>query len=177
MAALLFGDTRHTADQSYNVESGAEGNGLFPRTDQLLSDLNRYSAVLRSYCVSTDPICAEDMGPVVAETHLNYFEIYPQAAAAWVQEMVSNAANFTLRATSSSSSSSSSTSSSASSTSSTSSTSSAQSTADATTSEASATATDAAVSAAATDDSESGAGALRLQFAPAAAAVIAMIMI
>lgn len=84
-AAMVFGDTRHTAGQSYNVESGANDNGLFPRTGSQLAGLAEFSSVLRAYCVSTDPICAG--GDVVA-THLNYFDIYSDSAAEWVQEMV-----------------------------------------------------------------------------------------
>ena len=170
VAALLFGDTRHTADQSYNVESGAPGDGLFPRNGSQLRDLNRYSDVLRSYCVSTDPICAEDMGPEEVETHLNYFDIYSRPAAEWVQGMVADVGG--ANSTSPRSSSSSSTTSTASS--------SADETASATTtgtSDASATETGAAASASSTEGSDSGAGTLRLPTVLAAVAALGVFVV
>lgn len=91
VAALIIGDTRHTAGQSYNFLSGVDGNGLFPRNGSQLSDLNKFSGVLRAYCASTDPICAEDLGPVEAETHLNYFDVYSQDMAEWVWSKVEEA--------------------------------------------------------------------------------------
>ncbi|KAI8630309.1 Alpha/Beta hydrolase protein [Xylariaceae sp. FL1651] len=83
-AALLFGDTRHTADQSYNVLEGAGISGLFPRSGGQLAGLNEFSGVLRSYCQFDDPICAAGDGhrtDTVVADHLNYFDKYPQAAA------------------------------------------------------------------------------------------------
>ncbi|KAL2436299.1 hypothetical protein ABEF95_007916 [Exophiala dermatitidis] len=91
VAALVFGDTRHVAGQPYNVESGADATGLFPRSGDQLATLNRFSSVLRSYCVATDPICAASYGSEDATTHLTYFDVYTDAAAGWVKEMVSKA--------------------------------------------------------------------------------------
>ncbi|KAI5921341.1 carbohydrate esterase family 5 protein [Camillea tinctor] len=85
VAAMLFGDTRHTAAQSYNVLDGAPDNGLFPRTGAQLAGLNSFSSVLRSYCQAEDPICAG--GDTVAD-HLNYFDVYSDAAGGWVASMV-----------------------------------------------------------------------------------------
>ncbi|KAL2436327.1 hypothetical protein ABEF95_008406 [Exophiala dermatitidis] len=91
VAALVFGDTRHVAGQPYNVESGAGATGLFPRSAEQLTTLNRFSSVLRSYCVATDPICAASYGSEDATTHLTYFDVYTDAAAGWVKEMVNEA--------------------------------------------------------------------------------------
>lgn len=82
---MLFGDTRHTASQPYNVLSGAGKDGLFPRTAEMLGNLSEYSSVLHSYCVETDPICAQ--GDVV-KTHLNYFDVYTDEVAAWVHNQI-----------------------------------------------------------------------------------------
>ncbi|KAI0007841.1 carbohydrate esterase family 5 protein [Xylariaceae sp. FL0662B] len=89
-AALLFGDTRHTADQSFNTLDGAPYNGLFPRTAELLAGLNNFAGVLRSWCQEKDPICAAGDGnrDTDVEDHLNYFDIYPDSAGAWVRSMV-----------------------------------------------------------------------------------------
>lgn len=85
---MVFGDTRHTADQPFNVLSGAGKNGLFPRPADQLANLASYGDVFRNYCVETDPICAQ--GEEV-QTHLNYFDIYSNQVAAWVKERVEQA--------------------------------------------------------------------------------------
>lgn len=79
-AALLWGDVMHTANQPYNVLSGAALQKN-PRSPDDLARLNRYSSVLRSYCAAGDPVCAG--GSVVAD-HLNYFELYTDEASSWV---------------------------------------------------------------------------------------------
>ncbi|KAI0199488.1 carbohydrate esterase family 5 protein [Astrocystis sublimbata] len=88
-AALLFGDTRHTASQSYNILEGAGANGLFPRGGEQLAGLNGFSDVLRAWCQGGDPVCAQ--GDTVAE-HLNYFDIFPPSAAEWVSSVVGEVA-------------------------------------------------------------------------------------
>ncbi|RDW80280.1 hypothetical protein BP6252_04918 [Coleophoma cylindrospora] len=85
-AALAFGDDRHTANQTYNVESGSGNQGLFPRSAAELETLSNYSDVFRSYCVLGDPICA---GGDINEVHWSYFDIYSDDAAAWVKQMLS----------------------------------------------------------------------------------------
>ncbi|KAK1997822.1 cutinase [Colletotrichum falcatum] len=84
-AVLLFGDTRHTANQPYNFLAGAPDNGLFPRPADQLAGLMAFSKVARSYCADSDPICA---GGNTVANHLNYFHIYSGDAGKWVQEMV-----------------------------------------------------------------------------------------
>ena len=76
---------RHTAGQSFNVESGSGSDGIFPRPGDQLANLNKYGDALRDYCVSTDPICA---GGDVVDDHLNYFNVFTQDVASWVQERV-----------------------------------------------------------------------------------------
>lgn len=88
VAALIFGDVRHTSGQSFNVESGANSQGIFPRPGDQLANLNKYGDVLRNYCVSTDPICA---GGDVVDTHLNYFDVFTDEVASWVQERIGEA--------------------------------------------------------------------------------------
>lgn len=85
---MIFGDTRHTANQPYNVLSGAGKDGLFPRPGDQLANLAKYGDVLHNYCVDTDPICAQ--GDVV-ETHLNYFDVFTDDVAGWVKERVNAA--------------------------------------------------------------------------------------
>ncbi|KAH6889289.1 Alpha/Beta hydrolase protein [Thelonectria olida] len=97
VAAMVFGDTRHTADQPYNVLTGAGKNGLFPRTSEMLDNLAEYSDVLHSYCVETDPICAQ--GNVV-ETHLNYFDVYTDEVAVWVHGQIKAAGGDASRSSS-----------------------------------------------------------------------------
>ncbi|KAM0387504.1 hypothetical protein HYE67_010505 [Fusarium culmorum] len=88
VAAMVFGDTRHTADQPYNVLSGAGKNGLFPRPADQLANLASYGDVFQAYCVATDPICAQGKD---VQTHLNYFDVYTDQAAKWVKERVEKA--------------------------------------------------------------------------------------
>jgi hypothetical protein len=84
-AALVFGNIRHTAGQSYNVLTGGNGQGVYPRSGAQLAGLAQYSSVFHDYCVSTDPVCA---GGGDVQTHLNYFDVYTNEAAAWVQRML-----------------------------------------------------------------------------------------
>ncbi|KAL2211135.1 alpha/beta-hydrolase [Sarocladium strictum] len=85
VAALIFGDVRHTRGQSYNYLDGGNRDGVFPRPASQLANLAAYGDRLRNYCDATDPICAG--GDVVAN-HLNYFDIYSNSAAAWVQSLI-----------------------------------------------------------------------------------------
>ncbi|KAI0381334.1 carbohydrate esterase family 5 protein [Hypomontagnella monticulosa] len=89
-AALLFGDTRHTANQPYNTLEGAAINGLFPRTGGQLAGINKYAGVLQDWCHGDDPICAQGDGKrtYVVQHHLNYFDLYSGAAAQWVKSKV-----------------------------------------------------------------------------------------
>ncbi|KAJ0159701.1 Acetylxylan esterase 2 [Colletotrichum tanaceti] len=87
-AVLMFGDTRHTADQPYNYLADVGSNGWFPRPDDQLAGMRAFADVTRSYCASSDPVCS---GGNSEANHLNYFDIYSDEAGKWVQEMVGKA--------------------------------------------------------------------------------------
>lgn len=84
-AVLVFGDTRHTAGQPYNVGTGSDKNSGFPRSGTDLEKMAAYASVLRSYCVDTDPVCA---GGDDHLTHLDYFQKFTDDAASWVRSML-----------------------------------------------------------------------------------------
>ncbi|CAI6100772.1 unnamed protein product [Clonostachys chloroleuca] len=82
-AAMTFGDVRHTANQPWNVLDGASGQGVVPRTPDMLAELARYGATFRDYCNAGDGVCGD--GNIVDE-HLNYFDKYSNIAAEFVHE-------------------------------------------------------------------------------------------
>ncbi|KAI1336274.1 carbohydrate esterase family 5 protein [Xylariaceae sp. FL0016] len=82
VAATFFGDVRHAPSQSYNTGSGASGKGIYPRTGSQLSSLNKWSSVLRSWCLSGDPVCA---GGSDINAHTSYFNVFSDEAGAWVK--------------------------------------------------------------------------------------------
>ncbi|KAI2464588.1 carbohydrate esterase family 5 protein [Annulohypoxylon bovei var. microspora] len=82
VAATFFGDVRHTASQSYNVGTGAEGTGILPRSGAGLESLNEFSELLHSWCFVDDPVCA---GGSDINAHLEYFDASMSEAAAWVK--------------------------------------------------------------------------------------------
>lgn len=85
VAGLVFGNTRHTANQPYNQLTGASDNGVFPRPDYQLANLATWTSKFHDYCVAEDPVCA--LGGVI-DDHLNYFDIYTDMAAAWVKSQL-----------------------------------------------------------------------------------------
>jgi hypothetical protein len=87
-AVVTFGNTRHTANQPYNQFSGAPDNGIFPRPNDQLANLAKWTSKYHDYCVAEDPICAG--GNVVAD-HLNYYDLYSNVAAEWVKSELSAA--------------------------------------------------------------------------------------
>jgi len=87
-AALLFGDTRHAGDQSFNVLNGSAYDSQNRRYAKSLANLNKFADKLQSYCDSTDSVCAGNgPGPFLADNanHLNYFDRYTDEAAGWVK--------------------------------------------------------------------------------------------
>ncbi|KAH7137588.1 Alpha/Beta hydrolase protein [Dactylonectria macrodidyma] len=82
VAALLWGDVRHVAGQSYNTGTGSNGNGLSPRSGSQLASLNVYASRLRSWCLSGDNVCAGGRDP---NAHTSYFNVFTNEAAAWVR--------------------------------------------------------------------------------------------
>ncbi|TKA23335.1 hypothetical protein B0A50_07543 [Salinomyces thailandicus] len=109
-AALLFGDPRHVADQSYDVLDGSVGTGESPRTPAQISRLNYYADRLRSWCQIDDPACALNSGSNSIDAHTNYFDLYTNDAASWAAGKVRDAMSSPACASSSSSMSSSATS-------------------------------------------------------------------
>ncbi|TKW55776.1 Acetylxylan esterase [Colletotrichum tanaceti] len=86
-AALLFGDPAHIADQSYNVEAGSGYSGTMARPRSSLDRLNSFAGVLRSWCNGEDTVCAAGEGRSMGENaHTNYFQLYTDAAAAYIKE-------------------------------------------------------------------------------------------
>ncbi|KAJ0124990.1 hypothetical protein J7T55_006333 [Diaporthe amygdali] len=81
-AVTLFGDVTHTANQTYNVESGAAFDGIYPRTGTQLARLNEFSSEIRSWCLAADPVCAQGSD---AAAHTSYFSIFSADAGAWIQ--------------------------------------------------------------------------------------------
>jgi len=89
-AVTLFGNTRHVANQTYNVLNGSAYDTDNPRYPDQLARMNMFSSMIRDYCDETDPVCAlEGPGPFVIENHLNYFDRYTNDAAAWIQGKLS----------------------------------------------------------------------------------------
>jgi hypothetical protein len=84
-AILTWGDVRHTKNQPYNFQSGASGQGMYPRDAQQLVNLNKYTNVWHDYCVATDQVCA---GGWDMPHHDSYFDIFSDTAAEWVQKQV-----------------------------------------------------------------------------------------
>ncbi|PGH18244.1 hypothetical protein AJ79_00583 [Helicocarpus griseus UAMH5409] len=85
VAAVLFGDVRHTAGQSYNIGTGADKNGIWPREGEQLVSLNRWESRLRSWCDEGDPVCA---GGPDQSRHFAYFDTVINQAAEWIRTKV-----------------------------------------------------------------------------------------
>lgn len=85
VAAVVFGDTRHVAGQTYNQGTGSNLNGEYPRSESELEALNLWSAKLQNYCLVTDPICALGDDGLSHET---YMTVFAETAADFVQGVV-----------------------------------------------------------------------------------------
>lgn len=81
--------------------SGSNGNSVWPRTPEMLANLDKYADRMQSYCVISDQVCASDEGPHVLEDHWSYFDLYSDMAADWVKEKLipKDTASTTTRAT------------------------------------------------------------------------------
>ncbi|KAI1801273.1 carbohydrate esterase family 5 protein [Daldinia bambusicola] len=84
VAVTFFGDVRHTASQSYNLGTGADGNGIWPRSGSRLESLNKFSELLHSWCFADDPVCGGRNGTDY-NWHTAYFNATTPEAAAWVK--------------------------------------------------------------------------------------------
>ncbi|KAF2133882.1 carbohydrate esterase family 5 protein [Dothidotthia symphoricarpi CBS 119687] len=85
-AALAWGPTRRSANQTWTVGGGNVSDGAAPRTASQLAGLQPYAdaGVLREYCQTGDPICASHTKNPNMANHLNYFDRYTDEAAQWV---------------------------------------------------------------------------------------------
>ncbi|EMC94548.1 carbohydrate esterase family 5 protein [Baudoinia panamericana UAMH 10762] len=92
-AVIIFGDTRHTANQPYNYGNGSNLQGYFPRPDYQVQNLLSYAPIMRNWCVSTDPICAANQTWFSETSHLSYYNTDSQAAASWIQSVASLSLN------------------------------------------------------------------------------------
>jgi hypothetical protein len=89
-AIIIFGDTRHVANQPYNWGSGSDIDGYFPRNSTQVANLQPYADRMRNWCVDTDPICAAQQPTKHDATdHLNYFNVDSQSAASWIRSVAS----------------------------------------------------------------------------------------
>lgn len=95
-AVLAIGNTRHTANQPYNFGNGSAIDGLFPKSGAQLSAIAAYTDITHDWCVSTDPICAADSSFSNVSTHLGYYDVYAQEAAAWIRAVASITADSTF---------------------------------------------------------------------------------
>ncbi|KAK7932286.1 hypothetical protein PG985_002998 [Apiospora marii] len=82
MAVTLFGDVRHTGNQTYNLAAGAGKSGILPRAGAQLTGLNVHSDKIHSWCNGEDPVCSSgnDM-----DQHLTYFDQFTPDAAAFIK--------------------------------------------------------------------------------------------
>ncbi|KAF1837660.1 alpha/beta-hydrolase [Decorospora gaudefroyi] len=85
-AALVFGPTRRTANQSWTHGGGDISDGGAPRTPEQLAGLQPFAdaGILREYCQPGDPICAPHTEDKDMANHLNYFDRFGDEAADWV---------------------------------------------------------------------------------------------
>lgn len=87
-AVIAFGNTRHTANQPYNFLDGSVMDGLYPRTDSAMLDgIAAYANITRDWCAANDPICANSKQVSGVSTHLGYYNVYSQEAAAWIRSI------------------------------------------------------------------------------------------
>ena len=93
VAAIAFGPTRRSANQSFTHGGCTTSNGGAPRSSGQNEGLLSYAdaGVLREYCHPGDPICCPNSEHKEMSKHLNYFEQYSDEAAAWVIDLAKKA--------------------------------------------------------------------------------------
>lgn len=94
-AALMYGPTRRSANQTWTVGGGEVSDGGAPRTAEQNAGLKPYAdaGVLREYCQPRDPICAPHTENTDMKFHLNYFDKYSDEASKWVIDLAKKAAD------------------------------------------------------------------------------------
>jgi acetylxylan esterase len=85
-AALIFGATRRSSNQTWTRGGGSISDGVAPRTALQNAGLAPYAdaGILREYCQPHDPICAPHTNDTKMSFHLDYFDKWGDEAAAWV---------------------------------------------------------------------------------------------
>lgn len=86
---MVFGDTRHNANQTYNWGSGSGIDGYFPRNSTQLANLAPYASKMRNWCVDSDPICAANQTSYNEGDHLDYFNVDSASAASFIRSVAS----------------------------------------------------------------------------------------
>lgn len=85
-AALAFGATRRSPNQTYTHGGGEAYRGAKARSDEQLAGLQPFADdnILREYCQPRDPICAPLSENTDMSFHLSYFEKWGDETAEWV---------------------------------------------------------------------------------------------
>lgn len=93
IAALVFGPTRRSGNQSWTHGGGEISDGGAPRTAEQNAALQPYAdaGLLREYCQPGDPICAPQSEGKDMANHLNYFDRFGDEAADWVIDLAKKA--------------------------------------------------------------------------------------
>ncbi|KAI0174961.1 Alpha/Beta hydrolase protein [Pestalotiopsis sp. NC0098] len=84
-AVVLYGDPRHTANQTYNVGDVA-ATGKYPRTADQITALGKYADRLHDYCDDLDGVC--DAAGTNLSAHLAYATIWDTTAATWLEDIL-----------------------------------------------------------------------------------------
>ncbi|KAF7541026.1 hypothetical protein G7054_g972 [Neopestalotiopsis clavispora] len=84
-AIVLYGDPRHTANQTYNVGDVA-ATGKYPRTADQIAAIAKYSDRLHDYCDDLDGVC--DAAGTNLTAHLAYAQTWDTKAAAWLEDIL-----------------------------------------------------------------------------------------
>lgn len=87
VGVVVFGDPTFSADQSFNAGTSTN-DGIFTRSDNgsSLVLLNTYSSILKSYCDTDDPFCADGLDESV---HSNEVSNHAQDAANFIVSLMS----------------------------------------------------------------------------------------
>ncbi|EDU44974.1 Cutinase domain containing protein [Pyrenophora tritici-repentis] len=92
-AAVVFGPTRRSANQTFTRGGGDISDGGAPRSAEENAGLKPYADAgrLREYCQPGDPICAPQTDNKDMSKHLDYFDKFGDEAAAWVIDLAKKA--------------------------------------------------------------------------------------
>lgn len=96
-AAVVFGATRRSANQSFTFGGGEISDGGAPRSAEENAGLKPYADAgkLREYCQPRDPICAPHTQNTDMAFHLDYFDKWGTEAANWIVQKAREASGDT----------------------------------------------------------------------------------